>query len=924
MKKTISIENLQVKTKLNNFIKTCETLLSRQKDPDQTLQAKNAFKVLLRFLKNDSALNDIYLQFDAMESITKAYALAQKIAAQDFTVSIEDKSAETQSVPEKHYQIGDVVEFGKKTVRETEQALTWKVISVKDDKILLFAEKSYLWEPFDVDGSSDWQASSLRKKLNTDWFNETFSDAEKACITTQGNADPIFIPSLENLLALIPEHADRCDSKAAWWTSSPKETDGILESFQRDGEVQPEGTLATKKQGVRPAFWIASAVVETALPQDTDQQEEEAPRTLPCMKVLCVEDGEDYYIAFATPQDEISSLFLRKASSESAHFQTSEELQKAVETFRSINERKYQIEIVSIDMTEFMNQEYEAAHKKHIIEDQEGYPVICIDAKGKKTFPMREEDVAYRLVDKMKYQPVMEQLIAKETDWLSDELDYYHIGKAHGYEVALDCDAPHVRYEIFKARDVIESYHQIPELEELHAEDEKYYLGYIDAMMDALTVQSECVFQECQWAIDIVDLRTKIFLTKKQESSGHIPELGQYFVRIHNEIPTLDFNDDCRHIVIALVHQKIDWVCRDTELALQLPPNVALVFADEKTPANKLAVSRIVKTALNGQCKLGEGLSDYRLPVKMISALSDFREMINDETEDKKDAVSKDSHEPTNQIRALDLRFESDKDILFDYKYKDDKILQSIKLPLKMETLPEGLFYNCRSLEYVTLPKNLRVLSQSVFEGCVSLWRVYLPETLTRIESRAFYACRDLEKIFLPPNLEYIGSDAFCGCVKLLKIYLPANIQYIANDAFDECFSLNRIDVPIGFHVPESLSSKVKVVYYSNSEKRPQPKAIDPEDFDKDIRTEDTVFEEELEKVFASDEIPDENPCEPQSDPMSEADFAPMVVPEKETVTAEELLNHTLRLLDQTSEPPSVALSSVIQLLSKEYENDQT
>lgn len=938
MENIICIENAQIKTKINNFIKTCDSLLSMQKELDRTLQAVNAFKVLLRFLKNDSTLIEVYNRFDASGSITAAYTLAKEIADNDYSITIAcpDPEPEPTKALNFKYKIGDIIPLGKKVVRQVEQPLTWKVISTSDGKALLFAEKSYLWEPFDTNGNSNWVESSIRNKLNSEWINEVFSEAEREIIIANNVQDLIFVPALDLLIELIPNVQDRCDSKAAWWTSSPTDTAETLVSIQRNGEVQSDGTPATKKQGVRPVFWIVNPVEEVI--EEAEPIPE--PEVLPVRKVIIVEDGDDFYIAYATPQDRIDSLFLKRFSSESAHFESIEATEAAVDVFKSVNSGKYEIEVSRVSLIDLINKEYEIANQKCIITDNEGYPVVYIDSKGKKTFPLREEDFALRLIDKIKYEAIINELIAKEKAKLDEQFDYYYIGTSTGYEVALDCDAPHTRYEIFKARGVIESFDEYPDLKDTHVDDEKYYNGYIDALTAALNIQRECIFEECNWTIDIVDLRSKGSFTANNDVEGNLPEYGHYKVRVYNEIPELDFSDGSRHVVVAFVHKKIDWIFRDTELALNLPSNVPIVFGNEKQQVNKTHLSRLIKTTICSQCDLGSGDADYRISPEWVPALANFYEFFKDESEDDKGGSNADSTEPADKTRALDLRFMDGSEVLYDYKFKDNRILRSIKMPLNMKRLPEGLFYGCKSLDYVILPDNLRVIGLSAFEGCTSLWKLFLPDTIRRIEDRAFYACSGLKSIFLPEKLEYIGSDAFCGCVKLSKIYIPASIKYIAEDAFDDCFALTKIAAPVGCQLPAFLLSQAKVKYYSDSDDRssieegfederinsdyPADPFEDNDDEATDSIADTSLINDATITIASPEETVDDGIVDADTEDEDHTETVTVSTQsDRPTFKAVDLLNNTLILLDNPDDNLSNDLSSVINLLTKEYKNDQ-
>ena len=939
MENIICIENAQIKTKIKNFIKTCDSLLSMQKELDRTLQAVNAFKVLLRFLKNDSALIEVYNRFDASGSITAAYTLAKEIADNDYsiTVACPDPEPEPTKVLTFKYKIGDIISLGKKVVRQVEQPLTWKVINTAEGKALLFAEKSYLWEPFDTNGNSSWEESSVRNKLNSEWINEVFSEAERDTIIPNDTQDLIFVPSLDLIIEFIPNAQDRCDSKASWWTTSQADTDETLVSIQRNGEVQSDGTPATKKQGVRPVFWIVNPVEEVI--EEAEPIPE--PESLPVRKVIIVEDGDDFYIAYGTPQDRIDSLFLKRFSADSAHFDSIEATEEAVDVFKSVNSGKYEIEVSRVSLIDLINKEYEIANQKCIITDNEGYPVVYIDSKGKKTFPLREEDFALRLIDKIKYEAIIKLLIEKEKAKLEEQFDYYYIGTSTGYEVALDCDAPHTRYEIFKARGVIESFDEYPDLKDTHVDDEKYYNGYIDALTTALNIQRECIFKECNWTIDIIDLRSKGFFTANNDVEGDLPEYGHYKVRVYNEIPELDFSDGSRHVVVAFVHKKIDWIFRDTELALNLPSNVPIVFGNEKQQVNKTHLSRLIKTTICSQCDLGSGDADYRVSPEWVPALANFYEFFKDESEDDKGGSNADSTEPADKTRALDLRFMDGSEVLYDYKFKDNRILRSIKMPLNMKRLPEGLFYGCKSLDYVILPDNLRVIGLSAFEGCTSLWKLFLPDTIRRIEDRAFYACSGLKSIFLPEKLEYIGSDAFCGCVKLSKIYIPASIKHIAEDAFDDCFALTKITAPVGCPLPAFLLSQAKVKYYSDSDDRssieegfederinseyPADPFEDNDDEDTDFIADTSLIDDTAINIASQDdEAADEAMVDEESEDEDNTTTASVSdQPDRQAFKAVHLLNNTLLLLDNLNDTHTADLSSVINLLKKEYKNDQ-
>ncbi len=75
--------------------------------------------------------------------------------------------------------------------------ISWKVLDVKDDKMLLISEKILEWKYFD-DESEDvtWHNSSLRKWLNNEFYNEAFSEDEQKRILST---------NIENPYSLLPK-----------------------------------------------------------------------------------------------------------------------------------------------------------------------------------------------------------------------------------------------------------------------------------------------------------------------------------------------------------------------------------------------------------------------------------------------------------------------------------------------------------------------------------------------------------------------------------------------------------------------------------------------------------------------------------------------------------------------------------------------
>ena len=96
------------------------------------------------------------------------------------------------------------------------------------------------------------------------------------------------------------------------------------------------------------------------------------------------------------------------------------------------------------------------------------------------------------------------------------------------------------------------------------------------------------------------------------------------------------------------------------------------------------------------------------------------------------------------------------------------KSLARAKLPEKLDTIPEYLFY----AEEV----------DGRFRGS-PLKEVVMPKSCKVIEGSSFQILRNLEVCVLPEDLEVVGIASFYGCGKL-KMTLPSSIKYIGGHAF--------------------------------------------------------------------------------------------------------------------------------------------
>lgn len=101
---------------------------------------------------------------------------------------------------------------------------------------------------------------------------------------------------------------------------------------------------------------------------------------------------------------------------------------------------------------------------------------------------------------------------------------------------------------------------------------------------------------------------------------------------------------------------------------------------------------------------------------------------------------------------------------------------KEIKIPDSVETIGNGAFRHCQSLERITFPSALQTLSNGTFYGCAALSEVTFPASLKTIEKSAFGYCRNLSEVKLPASLTTIQSYVFNGCSALKTVFYDGSL----------------------------------------------------------------------------------------------------------------------------------------------------
>lgn len=161
---------------------------------------------------------------------------------------------------------GDIVKLGKHNDNE----LSWIVLDVKNDKVLVLSKRILRPVSFGPWASNSYKLSALRAYLKHHFINDyglngleilpvdVTSAYEETEITEDGE-DRVFLLSETEVKSYLPYREDRVafdleDTNRAWWLRSPEGYIMYTYAVDRDGSLYIENVFDSKI-GLRPAFW---------------------------------------------------------------------------------------------------------------------------------------------------------------------------------------------------------------------------------------------------------------------------------------------------------------------------------------------------------------------------------------------------------------------------------------------------------------------------------------------------------------------------------------------------------------------------------------------------------------------------------------------------------------------------------------------
>ena len=222
----------------------------------------------------------------------------ENISAETMPAILNEDIRRNKEVESMQYDLksnGEFVEFGSYhvAVNNPKMPLRWRILAIEEDKALIITFMGIDVRNFsDTKGNSNWEKSSMRKWLNTEFYNEAFTESEKHLIveselmnyknltyrTDNGGKtkDNVFLLSIEEVERYFPTSNERIVKPTAyarnkgvfiapngnvwWWLRSSGNTEEYAADVDYGGDVDKYGSERFYGVNcVRPAVWISLA-----------------------------------------------------------------------------------------------------------------------------------------------------------------------------------------------------------------------------------------------------------------------------------------------------------------------------------------------------------------------------------------------------------------------------------------------------------------------------------------------------------------------------------------------------------------------------------------------------------------------------------------------------------------------------------------
>ena len=278
----------QRKETLNRELATARGLFYSKKRKDIMAQLDDCQTVLLekKYLYAMALFKDAqYEKSLPLFCSIKGFKDSEQLYEKNFTILYgREKYQQLQKM--KSLKVGDIFSFGvysqKMNARNGKEAIQWLVLSKRGNRVLVTSKYALDAKPFHCtnDGGRTWEKCTLRTWLNNDFFNEAFTEQEKAMVPivelktdppAKNTEDRVFLLSIQEVTKLFGTdnaricrasenaiaHGASIGGSCWWWLRSPGLSQDETRCVYAQGSVTTGyGNKSLMTGAVRPAMWI--------------------------------------------------------------------------------------------------------------------------------------------------------------------------------------------------------------------------------------------------------------------------------------------------------------------------------------------------------------------------------------------------------------------------------------------------------------------------------------------------------------------------------------------------------------------------------------------------------------------------------------------------------------------------------------------
>ena len=174
--------------------------------------------------------------------------------------------------------------------------------------------------------------------------------------------------------------------------------------------------------------------------------------------------------------------------------------------------------------------------------------------------------------------------------------------------------------------------------------------------------------------------------------------------------------------------------------------------------------------------------------------------------------------------------------------FHGQKSLENIVLPRNVSEIGVRAFGSCRALKRAELPESIETIGTNAFEFCSSFTStedVKLPSKMDYIPEGMYYSCYGITEIVIPEGVKIIKKNAYNGLSKVQDLVIPESVEEIYEDAFYGMSNLKKVTIPVDYQYLNRLNSpfqfqgsSVQEIYYTKGKTGVMPDIETSTDYD--------------------------------------------------------------------------------------------